>query len=394
MKPIYCLVWFVMGSLLSACTNKSAPPDNVIDSPASAPALPKMEVKTLPLNKEAITAARLWYDRQGLDFKAISDMPLEQRAARLNQAVYAYCQHGSTPGHINNLFENCKAACGGYSYVLRGVLEATGIRTRYVNLYNIPNQGNHTVVEVEIDGRWPFYDPTFGAYFTDNGQADGKPLNVEEVAYWEKETEIGDLVLQSKKEKTDILTGTLSDMYQYDYDHPYMKVENYQAAETLWHEGMDQITILDIGLSIEDGLTKIGDFSAKTKSEMHAAYFRETGAILLDDDPRNDISFRTSYLYNSVRPSITTLTVDGTGTNQNFNVRLMFFNPHTKQTRIQMMALDKSAVYHGQQVIALPPGRSIVEVNFTAMEDVSRLAVRNMGPSILAYLYGIEVLAQ
>lgn len=192
----------VLGLFLASC-NPAPAPETTRPTPetksTSAPALSKIDVKTLPLDRDAIKAARAWYDRQGLDFKAISKLPLKERAARLNQAVYAYCEHGSTPGHINNLFETCKAACGGYSYVLRGVLEATGARTRYVNLYNIPNQGNHTVVEFEIDGEWPLYDPTFGAYFTENGEADGHPLSVQEVAYREQGRDLNDLVLQSKK---------------------------------------------------------------------------------------------------------------------------------------------------------------------------------------------------
>lgn len=172
-----------------------------------------------------------------------------------------------------------------------------------------------------------------------------------------------------------------------------MKIENYQAAETLWHEGLEEITILDVSLDIETGLTRIGDFDAITKSEMHAAYFRQTGKILLDDDPRNDTSFRTSYLYSSGQPSITTLTVDGTEINKTYDLKFMFYNPHTDITGAQISALDRSAVYHGPQVSALPPGRSIMEVEFTALDNTSRLAIRNMGPSILAYLYGVEVSA-
>ena len=38
------------------------------------------------------------------------------------------------------------------TYVLRGLFAALGYKTRYVNLYNIPNQGNHTLVEVQWKG--------------------------------------------------------------------------------------------------------------------------------------------------------------------------------------------------------------------------------------------------
>ena len=61
------------------------------------------------------------------------------------------------------------------------MLEYLGHQTRYVNFHNIPQQGNHSAVEVLIDSKWGFLDPTFGAYFTKNGFATGDLLSLNEI---------------------------------------------------------------------------------------------------------------------------------------------------------------------------------------------------------------------
>lgn len=112
-----------------------------------------------PIDSAGRKAARFWLDRQGIDFSKLKTMSPSERAARPNQAVYDFCEngHADTPNGVNDLYKTCATACGGISYVLRGLLEATGDRTRYAQFYNIPNQGNHTPVEVDLgNGHWGF----------------------------------------------------------------------------------------------------------------------------------------------------------------------------------------------------------------------------------------------
>lgn len=44
---------------------------------------------------------------------------------------------------------------------------------RPVSFFNTPVQGNHSAIEIRIDGNWVFFDPSFGVYFED---ASGQPL--------------------------------------------------------------------------------------------------------------------------------------------------------------------------------------------------------------------------
>jgi|GEM_PF-5202696 len=343
------------------------------------------------LDEEALTAAFAWFEAQGVDFEAVSKMPIRERAAKLNQAVYAFCKHGEKDGHINELFDECLAACGGYSYVLRGLLEATGARTRYVNLYNMPNQGNHTGVEVEITGEWSFYDPTFGAYFTADGEADGPPLSAYTVSQTYKTSGLDNLVQQSRKERADITNSTLSDLYKYRFSHDYMALQNYSLAESFWFDDPEQLTILDIGLDISDNLNTLGNFNAQTMQEMQTAFMEDIRRLLLDDDLRNDISFVASGLYHRGRPSLTTLTIDGLEPGATYKLSMMLFNPKAEETNLQVMSLDRTATYIGAPIVRLGAEKTIISSSFIAEESTARLAVRNIGPVVLTHLFGVHV---
>ncbi len=64
---------------------------------------------------------------------------------------------------------NRKGACGGISYLLLAFAKQEGLSGRVVNLYNYPKPGlGHTAVEIYWDGKWRYYDPTYGVYFVSN----------------------------------------------------------------------------------------------------------------------------------------------------------------------------------------------------------------------------------
>ncbi|MBI4821066.1 MAG: transglutaminase domain-containing protein [Deltaproteobacteria bacterium] len=57
--------------------------------------------------------------------------------------------------------------CGYRAMLMIDVLAALGMHARRVNFFDIPAQIGHTAVEVQIDGLWRFFDPTFGIHFAD-----------------------------------------------------------------------------------------------------------------------------------------------------------------------------------------------------------------------------------
>lgn len=70
------------------------------------------------------------------------------------------------------------SSCGWRHILLVDLFESVGVQTRTVNFYNMPFQGNHTTTELFIDGKWMWFDPTFGTYFEPKGG--GQPLSMEE----------------------------------------------------------------------------------------------------------------------------------------------------------------------------------------------------------------------
>lgn len=73
------------------------------------------------------------------------------------------------------------AECGGSSIVLQLAARRLGYATRGVGFFGVPIQLGHTAVEVYWDDGWHFLDPSFGAFFTDDGTLGGEILDIESV---------------------------------------------------------------------------------------------------------------------------------------------------------------------------------------------------------------------
>ena len=128
-----------------------------------------------------IIAIEKWYANQGIDVSAFKELPADEIAKRLNKAVFGFCRHGNEPEDLTKMFSNCIGLCGGYSYVLKELLEYLCYQTRYINFYNIPQQGNHTAIEVKIDGKWSFLDPTFGNFFSKDASVSSSIMSIKDV---------------------------------------------------------------------------------------------------------------------------------------------------------------------------------------------------------------------
>jgi Ca2+-binding RTX toxin-like protein len=70
------------------------------------------------------------------------------------------------------------ASCGWRDILMESLFEGIGIEHRRVNFYDVPFQANHTATELHINGKWMFFDSTFGIYFTRKGSS--VPLSMEE----------------------------------------------------------------------------------------------------------------------------------------------------------------------------------------------------------------------
>lgn len=84
---------------------------------------------------------------------------------------------------VDDVIQNLSASCGWRDILLKALFSEIGIEGRRVNFYDVPFQGGHTATELRIDGKWMFFDSTFGTYF--EKPSGGAPLSLAEArALW------------------------------------------------------------------------------------------------------------------------------------------------------------------------------------------------------------------
>jgi Ca2+-binding RTX toxin-like protein len=86
--------------------------------------------------------------------------------------------HGTRPTDAESVPAVLNASCGFRDILLKALFAEIGIEGRRVNFYHVPFQGNHTATELKIDGKWMFFDATFGIYF--ESRKGGPPLSIAE----------------------------------------------------------------------------------------------------------------------------------------------------------------------------------------------------------------------
>ena len=222
--PFIYARWVIAASL--ACTTLASLAQSQDAQPASS-------VLDAQMRNTQEPSKRLLHRMYGAQ-RPFEDKSPAEIAKLLNYAVFNHCSidlpHTGRQD-ITELFDVCRTSCGGYSYVLRGLLGAYGIRTRYANLYNLPKQGNHTMVEAEVEpGVWALYDPTFGAYFSK--RLGDKPLSLEEVRFMLTPETIKKYVNTAAKEGAPARDAKVGDLYAKSrFNYPNMDLDSYVTAE-------------------------------------------------------------------------------------------------------------------------------------------------------------------
>ena len=96
---------------------------------------------------------------------------------------HAFSAPGFVPHDVHDLATTLYGACGWRDLLLKSIFTDIGIPAREVLLFNVPIQGGHTATELFINGKWMFFDGTFGTYFV--AKAGGAPLSIAEArAAW------------------------------------------------------------------------------------------------------------------------------------------------------------------------------------------------------------------
>lgn len=334
-----------------------------------------------------VTPAAGWFEKQRYDLAAFKDMLPKDAVLRLNQAVYSFCRSGSAPADLDDMYIDCVGQCGGFSYVLRGLLDEIGIQNRYANLYNIPMQGNHSAVEALVGDRWIFVDPTFGVAFSDDGTAEGHMLSLDEVYHTYRHEKLEDLVLQARKKSSDAAKEALALLYDGVFSHDYMELRNYKVAERVDY-GLDgRILNLDIPLWIENGRAEIGGKAADGSENLEGVWLDLTNQTLLDDQLLNDVSFNTSYLYPD---KLVTLSLFDLEPDLPYKLGLLIKVDRGGQT-LQVANVGKGMQIDRSEHPLAREGVHEVEVGFTSKRSTGAILLRSVGTSKLR-LFGVQVI--
>ncbi|MCB8822637.1 calcium-binding protein [Microvirga rosea] len=86
--------------------------------------------------------------------------------------------HGPAPKNVYDVPKALTGECGWRDYFLETIFAEIGVEHRRANFGKVPFQTGHTATELFINGKWMFFDATYGTYFTKKGS--DIPLSIEE----------------------------------------------------------------------------------------------------------------------------------------------------------------------------------------------------------------------
>lgn len=330
-----------------------------------------------------IARARLWFIDNGFDVADLLNLPDSERARMVTVLTYRFCKTGNeTPRDLNELYGYCSTQCGGYAYVARGLAEVLGLRTRYANLYNIPQQGNHVAVELLVNGVWEFYDPTFGAFFTEDGAPEGRVLNLSQIAGQEEGG------LESKVVQADKTAGLSKPPgYSGNFEHQYMEVENYRSPEAIVQFLPGEMLLLRVPVASTEAIGPAGETD---RAQLVAGWLAYTNATLNDSDPENDTSFSSYLLLNRPIQRATALDISGLSPGRHV-VAVTLHNPGAPQ-RLQVSPLGKPTRLLSERIVTLPGGSHVIDIAFATVSSDATIFLRNMDAGVLElYAYDLDI---
>lgn len=352
-----------------------------------------------------INAIEKWYTNQGIDVSAFKKLPADEIAKRLNKAVFGFCKTGSRQTEsLIDLFNECIGLCGEYAYVLRELLEYLGYQTRYINFYNIPQQGNHTAVEVKIDGKWSFLDPTFGNFFTKDGSVGSSIMSIKAVVLSKNLT--GRNLFRTINREKQSFTNPLNELFDnkkkisepLPNGNSYLIPTSYQKTEQVIPVGdsqVNKINILPLEIPLDMNFKNKISFGTLKKlniEDYEKIWIDQTNSTINDDLLFNDISYVTSYFNYLYYQNLIILRITNIKRNQLYNISL---NLYAKETgsKVQFTNIGKSAKHNAFDLIELSNiGPQIANIEFKSNSNYGLFLIRSHDSSNKnVRLFGIEI---
>jgi hypothetical protein len=377
----------------------------------SAMAFPAVAVEFSP---EAISGAEALLKRYESSGEQLSLLDKSEVAKRLNYLTFRHCTTGEPRtglSDINELFRECRTTCGGYAYVLRTLLHVAGVTTRYFNLYNLPQQGNHTLVEVEIGKEtWALFDPTFGAYFSAGGVS-GKPMGGDQLRYSYPASALKDVVVGVAPMSGAAFDSPLEALYAPGaFKFEFMDLANYARAEKAFAVNQNVLMPLVMTLdatSLQAGLEAApivaGVTGATSVAEGEAGFLAWSNASLNDAEPDNDTSFLWSFSgmywdnsYGDYFESLNTIRIRGMAPKSRYVIRVCGLNNTQKTQYLQFVSVGRDAIVRKTAAQTARTGRFCVSNGIYAQSDTATIALslRRKNARENIRLFGVELSRQ
>ncbi len=350
------------------------------------------------ITPETIQSAQAMLNQAFGDWHKLEKLNAVELAKKLNALVYHFCtppQENIAVANLNDLFKSCHTACGGRSYVLRGLLAVYGIDSKYHNIYNIPIQGNHSAVEADIRGRQLFLDPTFGTFFTHRA-IDDIPMSLDDVNFSFEASELPAHVYQAKPVKSlqAIPSMTLEALYALGFESNYFQLAAYVEHEAQGSPNDESILYLSAYAPLEDNHYALGCLDALNVTEASLCFLEQTNKLYAESSPDKQVSYSFSALgYHANLQKIDLLHLQNLKLQQYYRVTFLVENPSTKVLPLHLTNQGRGLVLPSYaKLVTIKPGLSKYTVYLKASSKQGTLSLYTTpGVKYGLNLYGIQV---
>ncbi len=351
--------------------------------------------ESTPILASQKVAAESWLKKHGDDAEVFRRLPAAEVAKRLSYATYNFCEPGTGTFHnASELYDKCSTQCAGFAQFYRGLAEVVGLNTRLVNIYDIPFQGNHTAVEVQLPhGKWGFIDPTFGAFFSADGRADGNILSFAEVHGKTDVRELKKRVVQAKRGSVSLLMRPLNFLFSGKFEHAGMPIENYQEFEAVSHDKPQELVVLQLPLAAKGGSAEIGDLHGSDINFLQRAWQEVTAASLRSPDINSHISFDTAYLSNGREDTVTLLTLADLKPKAHYHLYLRMVNQYQFPQLLQVASIGHVVDFESDHIQTVRPGISTLHVEFVARRARGEIYLHNLESTSLLEMYAAKLVS-
>jgi hypothetical protein len=374
------IVALLLPSLISCTQNKT---------PTSAESVPKAQEQ-----QELKIITSLYFDK-------LSQQELKEPvrlSKRINTFVYNYCtSQPPIEGNLFKLLANCRTSCGGYVYVFRQITGFYGIQSRAVYLFNIPFQGNHSMVEIKYGkDKWALFDPTFGTFFTAGGNPSEIPYSLDDLYFNCTPDKLYKHVVQARSIPPEHSSMSIDALYTpRSFKAANMTLSTYLSADAYGNPDKYQYSLLWMNIDMNNDIYQFGG-PAKNIREGEEKFLTLTNSLLNDTKPNNHVSYVMSYLgeveghtyKNGYR--LTHLKKDCVYSVTLYGIN--YYGPKTANVSLYPHFTDKRAILQHSGIQLIPKGAYTFSMLFRARETNAELVLEVYPNTVNSIrIFGIRV---